>query len=356
MKLCAHFGACGGCALQDLPPDEYRTRKRNEIVDALARQGFDDAIVEEVVSVAPRTRRRAIFKVAKKSGAVAIGFHAAKSHNIVDMHECLVLTPSLFAVVAGFRAMMGAILKDNDNAELHVTETDAGLDVAIRWSRPNNAKLISQIAVWAAKLKLARVTAHNEILTELDTPHIHFGNARVDLPQESFLQPTEEGEAILQARVLEVVSKAKHIADLFAGCGTFSLPLAARARVHAVELERASLDALGTAARNTAGLKPVTTEPRDLFKRPLGAAELARFDAVVLDPPRAGAEAQVRALAQSRVPMIAYVSCNAASFARDARILADGGYVIGPVLPVDQFLWSSHTELVAGFVRRGDAK
>jgi 23S rRNA (uracil1939-C5)-methyltransferase len=265
-----------------------------------------------------------------------------------------VIAPALFDALPGIHAMMAAILKDNETAELHITETDAGLDIAIRWKRLNTAKLISDIAPHAAKLKLARVTARGEILTELEMPYIRFGKARVELSPETFLQPTREGEAILQRHVIEAMGKAKRIADLFAGCGTFSLPLAERAAVHAVELERAALNALAKAARNASGLKPVTIEPRDLFRRPLAPAELNRFDAVVLDPPRMGAQAQARALAQSDVPRIAYVSCNAASFARDARILADGGYDMGPVTPVDQFLWSSHTELVAAFVRRGE--
>jgi len=353
MNLCRHFATCGGCALQDLPPVEYRARKRDEIIEALSRNGFTDPVVEDVISVSPRTRRRAIFKVEKKGAAVAIGFHAAKSHIIVDMHECLVLTPALFSAVAAFREMFAGLLRENEKAELHVTESDTGLDVAISWNRLPTAKLISEIAPWAVKLKLARITSGDEILAELATPQIRFGKACVALPRETFLQPTREGEAILQNVVLETTAKAKHIADLFAGCGTFSLPLASRARIHAVELERSALNALAKAARATPGLKPLTIEPRDLFKRPLSAAELARFDAVVLDPPRMGAASQAKELAHSRVPVIAYVSCNAASFARDARILADGGYRMGPVTPVDQFLWSSHTELAASFVRDG---
>ena len=353
MIPCRHFGTCGGCALQDLPEAGYRARKRDEILQALSRNGFENVEIGEGISVSPRSRRRAVFKLEKKSGKTEIGFHAAKSHDIIDMHECLVLTPALFAAVAGFREMFGAILRDGEKAELHVTETDSGLDVAIRWKRLPTPKLVSEIAPWATKLKLARITSGDEILAELANPQIYFGKARVDLPPESFLQPTREGEGALQNLVLEIAGKSKHVADLFAGCGTFSLPLAGHARVHAVELERPALNALEKSARNTAGLKPVTTQARDLFKRPLGPAELAPFDCVVLDPPRAGAAAQAAELARSRVPRIAYVSCNAASFARDARILADGGYLMGRVTPVDQFLWSSHTELAAQFVRDG---
>lgn len=351
MKLCVHFGTCGGCALQDIAPDEYRTLKRDIVVDVLARHGFADAVVEEIVSVPPRTRRRATFKVQKQNGAVQIGFHAAKSHTIVDIQECQVLTPALFAAVPRLREMMAALMREGDTCELHVTDTDTGLDIAIGWNRPNSAKLIGEIARWATKFKFARITSGNDILVELATPRIQFGKASVDLPPEAFLQPTREGEAVLQKHVIAAIGKAKHIADLFSGCGTFALPLAERARVHAVELERPMLDALAKAARNTSGLKPLTTEARDLFKRPLTAPELSKFDCVVLDPPRAGAVAQAKELVQSKIARIAYVSCNAASFARDASILAEGGFRMGPVTPVDQFLWSSHIELVAAFAR-----
>ncbi len=351
MTPCRHFGTCGGCALQDLPPQDYRARKRDEIAQALARNGIDGAIIEDVISVPPRSRRRATFKLEKKNGKTAIGFHAARSHDIVDMHECLVITPALFAAVANFREMFAAILRENEKAELHATETDTGLDVAIRWKRLPTAKLISEIAPWAAKLKLARVTSGDEILVALADPQIRFGKASVDLPPQTFLQPTREGEAALQNLVRAAIGKSGNIADLFAGCGTFALPLAEHARVHAVELDRSALTALERAARNTPGLKPVTIESRDLFKRPLTAPELAPFDCVVLDPPRAGAAAQAGELARARVARIAYVSCNAASFARDARILIDGGMRLGHITPVDQFLFSSHTELAAAFVR-----
>jgi 23S rRNA (uracil1939-C5)-methyltransferase len=179
---------------------------------------------------------------------------------------------------------------------------------------------------------------------------VSLGGVKVLLPPNPFLQSTAEGEAALQQRVLETVGKAKSVADLFAGCGTFALPLARKARVHAVEQDKPALAALAEAAKSS-GLKPVTTEARDLFKLPLGPAELKGYDAVVLDPPRAGAEGQAKMLAKSKVPVIAYVSCDAASFARDAALLVAGGYKIGPVTPIDQFLWSSHIELMGRFAR-----
>jgi len=350
MTLCRHFGTCGGCAYQDMPPDAYRALKRDAVIAALERHGFADPDVADIVCVPPRTRRRAVFKV-KKNGATEIGFHAARSHAIVDMHECLVLTPRLFAAVAGLRATMHAILRANEACELHATETDTGLDLAIEWRRKLLPDAAAQFAPWAERLSIARIAAGNEIVLQREVPRVRLGPADVSLPPQAFLQPTREGESELQSQVLRILAGARRIADLFAGCGTFTLPLARSAAVHAVDADRPMLAALAAAARATPGLKPVTTAVRDLFKRPLVPAELAPFDAVLLDPPRAGAQAQSAQIAKSKLSRIAYVSCNPQSFARDARILADAGFALGTVTPVDQFLWSSHIELVAGFTR-----
>jgi len=262
-----------------------------------------------------------------------------------------VLTPKLFELVEPLRELMNALLGEGEKAELHVTESDSGPDVAIRWSRKLTSTISARIAQWVSRKAVARVTANGEVATELAPPTITLGKAQVAMPPECFLQPTREGEAALLLHVREAMKGAKTIADLFAGLGTFALPLAEHARVHAVEQDKAALGALASAARATQGLKPLTTEARDLFRQPLIGDELKAFDALVLDPPRAGAVAQARALAASRVRRIAYVSCNAESFARDARILVDGGYKPNFVTPVDQFLWSSHIELAASFAR-----
>jgi 23S rRNA (uracil1939-C5)-methyltransferase len=349
--LCRHFGTCGGCAYQDMQDDAYRALKTKSITDALARHGLTDIVLAHMIEVAPGTRRRASFKAAKRDGAVLLGFHAAASHDIVDMQECRLLTPELFAIVAGLRAMMTELLDEGQKAELFVTETGNGADVAIQWSRPAKLTNTTIAARWASRLKLARVTANGELLVELAAPIVEIGTALVTLPRNGFLQPTREGEAVLQALVLEGAKRAKVVADLFAGSGTFALVLAGKARVHAVEADGAVLDALAAAARAATGLKPLTVERRDLFKLPLQPHELARFDAVVLDPPRVGALAQAKELARSKIRRIVYVSCNPESFARDARILLDAGYKMGTVTPVDQFLWSSHSELVTTFTR-----
>jgi 23S rRNA (uracil1939-C5)-methyltransferase len=351
VNLCRHFGICGGCLYQDMPDDAYRALKRDGIARALAQNGFGDAVIEDTIEVAPKTRRRATLKIAKRDGAVVIGFHARESHTIVDMRECLVLTPGLFALVQQMRPMMDALLNDGDNAEAAITETDTGFDLSFRWNKPVTTSRTAEIARWAQQLKFARISSGKDVLIELMAPSIRFGKAVVKLPRDAFLQPTHEGEAVLQAKVLEGIANAKSVADLFAGCGTFSLVLAEHARVHAVELEAPMLDALSAAARGTQGLKPVTTEKRDLFKVPLGGNELAKYDAVVLDPPRIGAERQCMELAKSKIRRVVYVSCNPVTFARDARALVNGGYRLGAISPVDQFLWSSHTELVASFTR-----
>lgn len=346
-----HFGICGGCTLQDIPEATYRANKRETVVRALARHGFESADVADVVVVPPATRRRAAFKIAKKDDATRVGFHALKSHTIVDMRQCLVLTPSLVRLVSCLRSLMNGFLSDGQYAEAHATEADNGIDIAFRASVQLKPALTRAFAETAADTGVIRVLWNGALAFESAVPRIRFGTADVDLPAGAFLQPVRAGEETLLAHVRMAVSAAKSVADLFSGCGTFSLPLAEGVRVHAVEKDRPMLAALLAAAKKTSGLKPVTGAVRDLFKVPLQAAELNTIDAVTLDPPRAGARAQAVQIAGSRVARVAYVSCDVDSFARDARIMVDGGYRIGTVTPVDQFLWSEHIELVAAFTR-----
>jgi len=237
-------------------------------------------------------------------------------------------------------------------AEVHATEADNGVDLMLRWNRKAPPALIARLAQWAGEADVVRISAGHDLLVERAAPVLTVAGSALRLPPGAFLQPTREGEAFLQAEAARALSGAKRVVDLFAGCGTFALALAPKARVHAVEQEGAMLDALAAAARATRGLKPVTAEKRDLFKRPLSAPELGAHDGAVLDPPRAGAAAQVAALARSKLARVAYVSCSAESFARDAKVLMDAGFRIGNVIPVDQFLWSEHIELVASFTRR----
>jgi 23S rRNA (uracil1939-C5)-methyltransferase len=335
--------------LQDLAPDEYRAKKRDAVVAALKRAGVTAEVLEPII-VPPRSRRRAVFKIKSLPEGLHIGFHAAKSHTVIDMHHCDVLTPALFALVGALRQKLEPLFGVGEAGELHVTQTDTGFDCAFRWRAQLTATLRKSLSEALSGLGIARLTMGREMVFETAQPTVRLGGVPVALPPNPFLQSTAEGEAALQAHVLETVGKAKSVADLFAGCGTFTLPLAAKAKVHAVEQEAPALAALAQAAK-TPALKPVTTEIRDLFKLPLTPGELNGYDALVLDPPRAGAEAQAKALARAKVPVIAYISCDAASFARDAAILVAGGYQAGPVTPIDQFLWSSHIELAGRFTR-----
>jgi 23S rRNA (uracil1939-C5)-methyltransferase len=333
-----------------LSDDAYSEHKRQQVIRALNRRGVD-AFVREPIRVPPRSRRRAVFKAKKSNGAVALGLHAASSHAIVDMRECLVLAPAVFEAGAGLRQMLNEILGEGGTAELQVTDTDTGPDIAIRWPRATTFALIATLSAWAAKLGVARLTSNGDLVVSVAAPTVRLADVEVELPPGSFLQPTREGEKALQDVVRSALSGATCVADLFSGCGTFALALARNSRVRAFDNDRAMLSALDRGARRMTGLKPVITERRDLFRRPLSALELAPFDGVVLDPPRAGAERQVRELAEARVPRIAYASCNAESFARDARILRDGGLRLPAVTPIDQFLWSDHIELVGVFER-----
>jgi len=348
--LCRHFGTCGGCAHQDLDDAIYRARKRASVIEALARHGVG-AEVAEVVEVPPGSRRRCVLKIKRTADGAAVGFHGRASHSIVDMHECRVLTPRLVALVSRLREVMRTVLNAGETCEAHATDADNGIDLMLRWRQRVSPSLLASLASWARKSGVARITAGGDIAFELEEPFVEIASAKLTLPPGAFLQPTREGEIVLQRGVLERTAGAKSIADLFSGCGTFALALAARAKVHAVESEPSQIDALSRAVKSAHGLKPVTTERRDLFKHPLSAAELSRFDAVVLDPPRAGAAAQVAEIAPSKVARVAYVSCNPESFARDAAKLGAAGWRAGVVLPVDQFLWSEHIELVAGFTR-----
>jgi 23S rRNA (uracil1939-C5)-methyltransferase len=360
LNICKHFGVCGGCTLQNLSPEDYRALKRDGVVKALARVGLGNVTVAAPVIVPQHSRRRAVFKLGKHNGAIEVGFHAARSHSITDMTECLVLTQALFALAQTARLALAPILNEGEKAELHVTQSDTGLDLAFRSPRKLTPKLTAELAGAFAGQNIARIIFNKDVVRENAAPILNLGGARVTLPPHAFLQATREGEAALQKHVIVLTEGARYVADLFAGLGTFTFALARHARVHAVEQDPEALSALAAAAKNAfapvgsgaKGLKPITTERRDLFKQPLAGGELKAFDAVVLDPPRAGAEAQAKALATSPIARVAYVSCDAGSFARDAALLAEAGFALGTVTPIDQFLYSGHIEVVAGFERK----
>lgn len=347
-SLCRHFGSCGGCTCQEMAPTAYREFKRKLVVDALAREGLGDIAVAEVAEIPPGSRRRATFKAEKKDGKTLLGFHATHSHTIVDMHECRVLSPAILRLVPGLHDMMEAQLKEGGKAQLYVVEADNGFDVSLQGVRLD-AQTTAWAANWARRLGLARVTSGSELLVQQAQPTVAFGRLSVDLPPNAFLQPTREGEVLLATQVLSSLKGSKRVADLFCGIGTFALRAAELARVLAVDSDGDALDALATASRTAQRLRPVEIRRCDLMRRPLGASELDAFDAVILDPPRAGAARQCEELARADIATIVYVSCNPASFARDMRRLTAGGWRTACVIPVDQFLWSSHIELVASF-------
>lgn len=346
---CVHFGRCGGCLLQNWRPEPYLAWKRALVAEALAREGLETEVAP-VVDAHGAGRRRVIFHARQYGARTVVGFAERKSHAMVALEGCPVLAPGLAQALPASRAVAEALAPLKKPLDLQVIATDSGLDMDVRGSGPLPPALLMDLAALAERFGLARLTRHGELVLQRAAPALAMGAARVELPPAAFLQATAEGEAVLSGAVLAATQGAKRVADLFAGVGTFALRLAAGARVFAAESRAPALAALMKAA-HTPGLKAVAGEARDLFRRPLLAQELSAFDAVVMDPPRQGAEAQARELAGAKVGRLVYVSCNAATFARDARILAEGGWRLGGVTPVDQFRYSPHVELVATFDR-----
>ena len=343
--FCPHFGTCGGCAVQHWRTDAYRTWKRALAVTALAQAGIE-APVGDLVDAHGDGRRRAVLH-AKRGGRkiLVVGFTGRRSYVVVPIDQCPILAPALARAIAIAWRLAEPLKPTGKPIDLAFTITDGGLDVDLRGTGPLKPTLTTALAQIGAEEKLARITRHGELVAQFAEPSIKVGRARVVLPPGSFLQATALAEEILARLVSEAVGDARAVADLFCGVGTFALRLAERARVIAVDSDAGAISALARAS-GAPGLKPIEAKARDLFRRPLVAAELAGCRAVVLDPPRQGAEAQARVLAQSSVLRIIYVSCNPATFARDARILIDGGYRLVSVAPVDQFRYSAHVELV----------
>ncbi len=344
--ICPHFGICGGCAVQHWQTERYRDWKRDLVVAALRQAGID-APVADLIDAHGDGRRRAVFHARGPRDVLKVGFSAARAHQIIPIDRCPILAKSLDGALKAAWAIAEVLLPAKKPLDIQVTATDAGLDIDVRGSGPLTAPLTAVLARVAAMQNLARLTRHGELVAQQRVPTLRIGKASVALPPAAFLQATAEGEAVLARLTLEFCAGAGAVADLFAGIGPFALRLAERARVVAIDDDEAALAALKHAASATAGLKPVAIEQRDLFRRPLMMEELDGFDAVLFDPPRQGAQAQSRALAESNIPIIVAVSCNPATFARDMRLLIDGGYRLTAVTPVDQFRYSPHVEIVA---------
>ena len=349
--VCPHFGVCGGCAIQHWRIEHYRTWKQGLVRAALAQAGLT-APVDGLVDAHGAGRRRVVLHARRGARDILqVGFAAARAHHIVPIDHCPVLAPDLADAIKIAWSVAEALESVRKPLDIQITATEAGLDVDLRGSGVLKTAAQTALVGVATRHRLARLTRHGELVAQSATPTVRVGRAEVALPAGGFLQATAEGETVLARLALAHVGGANSVLDLFCGIGPFALRLAERARVTAVDSDGAATAALSRAAARAPGLKPVAAQARDLFRRPLMANELESFDAVVFDPPRQGAEAQARALAASRVPVVAAVSCNPATFARDARILVDGGYRLAGVTPVDQFRYSPHVELVAQFRR-----
>jgi 23S rRNA (uracil1939-C5)-methyltransferase len=345
---CAHAKACGGCLMQHASDEFVAGWKVDIVKGALAGQGLS-ADFQPLITSAARSRRRATLTGRKTKTGVLMGFHARGADTLIPVPNCQLLLPSLIRSFPGLEALVKLGSTRSVEIQMTVTHSAAGHDVAVTGGKMLDGELRMELARVAETSGIARLTWSGEMVALRAHPQQRFGRVLVTPPPGAFLQATAHGEAALLAAIERALGPARRIADLFAGCGTFTLPLAERSEVHAVESEAPMMTALDKGARGVEGLKRVTTEARDLFRRPLEPDELKSFDAVVIDPPRAGAEAQMLTLAASVVPVVASVSCNPITFARDARILTDGGYSLDWIQVIDQFRWSSHVELVGRF-------
>lgn len=343
---CRHFPECGGCQLQHADDGAYRGYLVSRVETALAQHDLA-AVIREPHLSPPNSRRRASLRAMKVSRGAIIGFNAARSNRIVDMQECHILRRELFGLVAPLRQMLAGVLQPRRTAEVQLALVDQGVDLSMKGIEPDGLEAIEALTAFCERQRLVRLSIDQglgpETLYEPVPATITLSGVPVSFPLGAFLQATRDGEEALVDCVREAICEAPRIADLFAGLGTFALALPGK--VYAAEASRDAVLALKRSAPT------IAVEHRDLYRRPLDVSELKAFDAVVLDPPRAGAEQQVAFLAASGVGRIVYVSCNPATFARDARLLVDGGYQLDWVRPVGQFRWSTHVELVAEFRR-----
>jgi 23S rRNA (uracil1939-C5)-methyltransferase len=359
---CPHFGACGGCQLQHLEPAAAAAWRTGQVATALARRGLHEIAIEAPLPLPPATRRRARLAFERRGGQVALGFRGRAGHHLVDVEACAVVLPGMVGLLPPLRTALAGLPLAARGGEVLVTASDGGLDLVLLTAAAPGLADREGIAALAQRCDLARVSWQRapddepEVVVQRRPVRATFEQVAVELPPGAFLQASAQAEAQIRAAVCAAIGAPGQdpasLADLFAGCGTFGLPLAAAGcRVHAVDAQADMLAALAGAAHRAGFAERVTTEVRDLERAPLAGPELDRFAAVILDPPRAGARAQALALAASNVPCIAMVSCNPASFARDARVLVDGGFALTAVRLIDAFLWSAQIELVGSFAR-----
>lgn len=352
---CPHYTVCGGCMSQHMAPALYARWKTDIVREAFRARGIAEPPLQALVACPPASRRRAVLSAVRSGGAVALGYHARRSHDLIDVAACIVLDPAIDEALPALRRMVA--LLEVDEARLTVLATRAGLDISVAADAKRLTPAVSaSVGTLAAQSRWARVSVDGQPIVTRAAPVLDMGGIAVTPPPASFTQAVTQAEDAMRARVVAAVGKAKRVADLFCGLGAFSFALSRQARVAAIDTDKPALAALTAAWRHAQGLKPIDVLPRDLFRDPLSPLELKDFDAVVLDPPRAGAEAQAKALARSDIPVIAYVSCNPTTLARDVRLLLDGGYVLEAVTPIDQFLYAGHVEAVAVLRRPGKRK
>ncbi len=355
---CPHFGPCGGCQLQHLEDARYADWKADLLRQVLSRRGFHAAPIAPLIRIAPGTRRRATLAATRRGKGAILGFHEPGSHRVVDVRSCLLLTPNLLALLEPLRGVLPGLLAEGEIADVFLCDTDSGLDVLLVSRQAPDLAAREALAAFAEAADIARLSwcepqGEPEPVLLRRPPRVRFADVMVDLPPGAFLQPSSEGEAALTRLLLAALpAGAATAADLFCGTGTFTFPLAERGlKVRAVEGVADVVEALHAAAKASPFAGKISAEVRDLMRAPLLPQELEGIDVAVFDPPRQGAKEQAATLAASRVATVIAVSCNPNSFARDARLLVDGGYRLESVTPLDQFPWSGHLELVAKFVR-----
>lgn len=349
--VCTLFHQCGGCQLQHWAAEPYLAWKREMVVKALERRDLDPAVVQPIVAAGLHARRRADLVARRIGKGVLLGLFERDSKRIVDMTECAVLAPQLVALLPHLRDLLTRLLAPAAGCDVLLLLTEGGVDVALGGLGRLDAAQRQMLAAFANDHDLARLSLPNEVVTRRKPATLRFGKVAVELPPGGFAQADAAAEAVLVREALAGLAGATKIADLFAGAGTFTFPLAAQGNVRAFDGDRALGAALQDAADRAVMGGRVRAEVRDLFRRPLGAAELNAFDGAIFDPPRAGAREQAEQLAASRVPAVVGISCNPTTFARDARLLVDGGYTLTRVVPVDQFRFTTHVELAGLFTR-----
>lgn len=347
---CRHYKSCGGCALQHASDDFVAGWKTDVIREGLAARGIKTEI-RPIATSPTRSRRRATLHGRRTKSGALVGFFAPGSDVLTAIPDCQVLDPRIVAALRMLEELTSFAASRKSIVHFDVTVSETGLDIAVRGGKDMDAMAEAEAAQFARQHRLARLSWDGEVIAARHPATQHFGPAKVEPPPGAFLQATDHGQSTLWTSIAESLQGYKRVVDLFAGCGTFTLPAAQVSEIWALEGDDDLVSTLDTGWRNTADLKRVTAEVRDLFRRPLLPQEFAKFDAVIIDPPRAGAEAQHQELAKSDIARIAAVSCNPVTFSRDAELLISGGYTLDWVQPVDQFRWSSHVELAAQFTK-----